>query len=553
MLVRIDPRDYQAKVDQAQAALAVAESQAQGASVSVPLTRETTHSSTSSAEAQLSGAQADYEQAKLDYQRASTADIAVARSNVETAQATADRAQADLNRMKTLVDKEEISRLQYDSYVAAARVARANCKRPRTSWTARLQDAETKKAALLARASSYRASTRGSSQAKANQQQVNVRTADAASAPANIAQARANLETAELNLSYTTIVAPMDGVVTKKSVEVGQIVQQGQGLLMLVPLQDVWVTANFKETQLADVRCRPKGRSEGRLERQNLSRPCRFARRRHRHAHEPAASGERDRQLRQSGSKNSREDRARSDPGRQPSAASGNEHRSYHFHQVAAEMHMPTVANRSSGLRTPGRARRSIHGSSPATVMLATFMEVLDTSVANVALPHIAGSLSSSVDEATWVLTAYLVANAIVLPLSGWFSTLFGRKRFYMTCVLLFTASSAMCGLAPSSADIDLVPRAAGLGRRRAAARFASHPARDLSARKARHGDGDVWNGRGVRARGRADAGRMDHRQLHLALDLPDQRSSRHLFVAADLAADLRSALFDPQDAARTA
>jgi DHA2 family multidrug resistance protein len=85
-----------------------------------------------------------------------------------------------------------------------------------------------------------------------------------------------------------------------------------------------------------------------------------------------------------------------------------------------------------------------------STVMLATFMEVLDTSVANVALPHIAGNLSASVDEATWVLTAYLVANAIVLPLSGWFSTLFGRKRFYMTCVGIFTVSSLLCGLAPS-------------------------------------------------------------------------------------------------------
>jgi MFS transporter, DHA2 family, multidrug resistance protein len=84
------------------------------------------------------------------------------------------------------------------------------------------------------------------------------------------------------------------------------------------------------------------------------------------------------------------------------------------------------------------------------TVMLATFMEVLDTSVANVALPHIAGSLSSTVDEATWVLTSYLVSNAIVLPLSGWFSSLIGRKRFYMTCVTLFTLSSALCGLAPS-------------------------------------------------------------------------------------------------------
>ena len=83
-------------------------------------------------------------------------------------------------------------------------------------------------------------------------------------------------------------------------------------------------------------------------------------------------------------------------------------------------------------------------------VMLATFMEVLDTSVANVALPHIAGSLASTRGRIHLGAHAYLVANAIVLPLSGWFSTLFGRKRFYMTCVVLFTVSSAMCGLAPS-------------------------------------------------------------------------------------------------------
>ncbi|HEV2444275.1 MAG TPA: MFS transporter, partial [Candidatus Sulfopaludibacter sp.] len=98
------------------------------------------------------------------------------------------------------------------------------------------------------------------------------------------------------------------------------------------------------------------------------------------------------------------------------------------------------------------RARR--HGVNPwiiaCTVMLATFMEVLDTSVANVALPHIAGSLSASLDESTWVLTSYLVANAIILPMGGWFSMLLGRKRFYMTCVALFTISSVMCGLAPS-------------------------------------------------------------------------------------------------------
>jgi len=84
------------------------------------------------------------------------------------------------------------------------------------------------------------------------------------------------------------------------------------------------------------------------------------------------------------------------------------------------------------------------------TVTLATFMEVLDTSIANVALPHIAGNLSAGSDESTWVLTSYLVSNAIVLPLSGWFSGLIGRKRFYMTCVAIFTVSSFLCGLAPS-------------------------------------------------------------------------------------------------------
>ncbi len=84
------------------------------------------------------------------------------------------------------------------------------------------------------------------------------------------------------------------------------------------------------------------------------------------------------------------------------------------------------------------------------TVTLATFMEVLDTSIANVALPHISGNLSAGADESTWVLTSYLVSNAIVLPLSGWLSSLVGRKRFYMMCVALFTVSSFLCGLAPS-------------------------------------------------------------------------------------------------------
>src|SRR6185437_1555847 len=87
-----------------------------------------------------------------------------------------------------------------------------------------------------------------------------------------------------------------------------------------------------------------------------------------------------------------------------------------------------------------------------AAVMLATFMEVLDTSIAAVALPYIGGSLSATTDEATWVLTSYLVANAIVLPASNWFSLKFGRKRFLMSCVVIFTVASFACGAAPTLA-----------------------------------------------------------------------------------------------------
>jgi DHA2 family multidrug resistance protein len=85
-----------------------------------------------------------------------------------------------------------------------------------------------------------------------------------------------------------------------------------------------------------------------------------------------------------------------------------------------------------------------------AVVAMAAFMEVLDTSIANVALPHIAGSLSASLDESTWVLTAYLVSNAVVLPMGGWVASVIGRKRFFMSCIVIFTISSFLCGIAPS-------------------------------------------------------------------------------------------------------
>jgi DHA2 family multidrug resistance protein len=111
---------------------------------------------------------------------------------------------------------------------------------------------------------------------------------------------------------------------------------------------------------------------------------------------------------------------------------------------------MATLTNTATSRARETQSRRHNPWAIAMTVTLATFMEVLDTSIANVALPHIAGSLSASVDESTWVLTSYLVSNAIVLPMSAWLSTRMGRKRFSMTCVALFTVSSFLCGLAPT-------------------------------------------------------------------------------------------------------
>src|SRR5205085_3965920 len=98
------------------------------------------------------------------------------------------------------------------------------------------------------------------------------------------------------------------------------------------------------------------------------------------------------------------------------------------------------------------------------SVMLATFMEVIDTSIASVALPHIAGSLSATTDEATWVLTSYLVANAIILPASGWFSLRFGRRNFLLTCIVIFTISSFACGAATNLGMILLARAIQGAG-----------------------------------------------------------------------------------------
>ncbi len=254
VLVRIDPRDFQARVDQAKAALMEAESRLRSAQVMVPLTNETTQSGTSVAGAQLSDAQAGLAQAQVDYEKAAGADLAYAQANVASKRASSQRAQADLVRMKTLVDKAEISQQQYDSYLAAARVAEAELNAAQQQVTSAQKEAASRKVALDAAQSHINQAQAEVENSQANRKQVAVRTADAGTASAAVAAARANLEAAELQLSYTTLVAPVDGVVTRKSVEVGQIVAPGQGLMTVIPLQDVWVTANFKETQLANVR-----------------------------------------------------------------------------------------------------------------------------------------------------------------------------------------------------------------------------------------------------------------------------------------------------------
>ena len=205
------------------------------------------------ADAELADANAELERARLAYAQASGSDLAFAEANVAARQAANDRAQADLARMKPLVEKSEISSLQFDSYNAAARVAASELKAAQEKLASAQQDAAIRKTALDAaqsRVSRYRAQLQTT---VANRKQVPIRRSDAGTASAAVAAARANLEAAELQLSYTTITAPVDGVVTRKSVEIGQMVAPGQSLLTIIPLNDIFVTANFKETQLADV------------------------------------------------------------------------------------------------------------------------------------------------------------------------------------------------------------------------------------------------------------------------------------------------------------
>jgi len=210
-------------------------------------------SGSSAADAQLAAARADYEKAKQAYEMASGSDLAYARAQVEEQEAKSERAQADLQRMRLLVGKAEISQQQFDAFQATARAEASVLKARQQRLASAEKNIEVSRAAMLSAQARVDQARSAVEQAHANLKQVTIRTADASSAEAAVIQARANLEAAQLQLEYTTIVAPVEGVVTRKSVEDGQVVQPGQGLMVLIPLQDIWVTANFKETQLAKV------------------------------------------------------------------------------------------------------------------------------------------------------------------------------------------------------------------------------------------------------------------------------------------------------------
>ena len=235
LIAELDPADYQVAVENAEAALASAQANAAAASVAVPISIVNTGSNLNSAGADVSGTQAGVEQAQNQLQ--------AAHDLVGQAKANNTKAQADLERYKPLVEKDVISKQQFDAAVAAAAAAKAALSDARAMERA-ASDAVRVANERLAQAQAQLKF------AETGPQQVAAQSARARQALAQVQQAQAQLDMARLNLSYTKIVAPEAGIVTRKSVEIDQNVAAGQNLLTLVSLEDLWVTANFKETQL---------------------------------------------------------------------------------------------------------------------------------------------------------------------------------------------------------------------------------------------------------------------------------------------------------------
>jgi membrane fusion protein (multidrug efflux system) len=254
LIVRIDPRDEEAKVAQAQARLAKLEAQSESSSRDVNLTSDVTRSAIESAEASLANAEAELARARATADKAHHADMSYASANVEDRSANNERAHSDLLRMQALIEKHEISKLQYDRYVATERMAKSQLHAAQESVAAQEDIARTADAAVHATEAKILEAKAQLTKAKADRQQVGIRTQDATAMRGSVDAARASLEAAKLLLSYTEIRAPRDGKVTRRTVEAGAYVSPGQTLLTLVPTRDIWVTANFKETQLRHVR-----------------------------------------------------------------------------------------------------------------------------------------------------------------------------------------------------------------------------------------------------------------------------------------------------------
>jgi membrane fusion protein (multidrug efflux system) len=254
LMIQLDPADYQTRVDQAQAALAVAEARAASLKITVPFTVGTTSSATSAAEAEVAADTADVERATNTYERLSTSELKFADANMAARKAEMEKAEMDVKRTESLAQQSEISKQQYDAYVATAQVARNDWLAAQQRLEADGQDAAAAKSAVeTARANLSRAKAQVR-QSRAQELQSGVRKADYESALADVQQAKALLDQARLNLSYTQLRAPIHGVVTRRTVEPGQQFSAGQAMFELVPLDKIWVTANFKETQMAHVR-----------------------------------------------------------------------------------------------------------------------------------------------------------------------------------------------------------------------------------------------------------------------------------------------------------
>lgn len=237
-LIEIDPRDFEVAVEQDEANLASAEANYEAARVAIPVTSISTSSNLASATSVLSTSNASVQQAQRRLQAAQAA--------VERAKANNRKAQSDLKRFTPLVRQDIISRQEYDSALAAASAGRASVLEAQADQIA------AEDAVSIAR-DKVRQSTAALEFARTAPDQVKIQKAKADQAAAKVAQAKAALDQAKLNLSYTKIFAPENGILTKKSVQPSQNVSAGQNLFTLVSLDHVWITANFKETQLRNM------------------------------------------------------------------------------------------------------------------------------------------------------------------------------------------------------------------------------------------------------------------------------------------------------------